>query len=681
MNTLNIGLAGQPNTGKSTLFNRLTGARQHVGNWPGKTIEQKSGEFSQGDKTIRLVDLPGTYSLSANSPEELIARHYIVTDEMDTLVLMVDASQLHRSCYLLAEIIGINTRVVVVCTMVDVARAQGKSIDFEKLEQRLKLPVAAINASTGEGMDGLKKKLATLPGKWAGIPKGPLENKYRSILGDAFDRLVRQLPEQGIEKYSSGWLAARLIEGDTEILELVKSVCGDKRCAHIRNLASGIKDGPLAVANARYAWIRELLTGIVSSQKRDRVFTIKGFDRLATHGLWGKGLALAMILLGISGSLTLASPVLMGLYTYVLPLLAKLISRTLTAWQVPMIINSFVCDALFPGISIACMAVLFIMISIFFFSVMENIGYVSRVAYVFDSWMARLGLHGKSILPFISGFLCNIIGVAGSRVIDSAAQRRTTIAASLAVPCMSCWGVILLVASIFFGINAVWVVGALLLATLMHITVTAWLFRDRSQKRKDAPGLIMELPPYHKPSWQAIFHFVMGRTKIVAAKAGTAILVAVLLIWALSYSATGGITGGILYKFGKAIEPFSMVIGFDWRLLIAIIFSAFAKEASLGVIAILFGVGELGTSLSGTILSPVIYDAGQLTHVMGSTISKASALAFIFGFYFNVPCFATIAIIRSETLSIGFTAVIAGYYFLVAMAMAGIAYRFGLMIF
>jgi ferrous iron transport protein B len=246
---------------------------------------------------------------------------------------------------------------------------------------------------------------------------------------------------------------------------------------------------------------------------------------------------------------------------------------------------------------------------------------------------------------------------------------------------MSCWGVILLVAAIFFGIKAIWVVMSLLLVMILHIAFTAWLFRDRSTSRTDAPGLIMELPPYHKPSWQAIFHFVLGRMKNIATKAGTIILIAISLIWVLTYSGTGEITGGILYKFGKAVEPVSMLIGLDWRLLIALVFSAFAKEAALGAIAILFGVGELGTSLSGTLFSPVTYNTGELTHVIGVTVSKASALAFIFGFYFNVPCFATIAIIRSETHSTRFAVLIAGYYFLVALVVAGIAYRIGLMIF
>jgi ferrous iron transport protein B len=191
----------------------------------------------------------------------------------------------------------------------------------------------------------------------------------------------------------------------------------------------------------------------------------------------------------------------------------------------------------------------------------------------------------------------------------------------------------------------------------------------------------MELPPYHKPSWPAIFQFVFGRLKSVASKAGTTILIAISLIWVLTYSDTGDITGGLLYKFGKAVEPASLIVGFDWRLLIAFIFSAFAKEASLGAIAILFGVGELGTSLSGTFLSPVMFDTAELTNVIGAAVSKASALAFIFGFYFNVPCFATIAIVRSETHSIRFIFLIAGYYLLTSLMIAGIVYRLGLMIF
>ena len=678
---LNVGLAGQPNTGKSTLFNRLTGGRQHVGNWPGKTVERKSGEFSYKDKTVNLVDLPGTYSLSANSAEEIVSRHHIVSDQMDALIILVDASQLQRSMYLAAELTGINTRVIVALTMVDVAKAQGKSLNIKKLEQKLNVPVTAINAVTGEGLNVLKEKVVQLAQSTSRISETPLQKKYRLVIGDSFDKLVRQLPEQGIKRYSPVWLASRLIERDHEIFELVKNNCDSNTLARIKAIVSKITYGPLCVANARYAWIEALLADVVSKDGADPMFTVKGFDRPATHWLWGKILAVIIIFLGIAASLALASPVLVGVYSYALPKLAQSIHRLLTAWDVPLFINSFICDALFPGMSIALVTVFFIAGSILLFSIMENVGYVSRIAYVFDSWMEGLGLHGKSVLPFICGFLCNIIGVVGSRVIDSAAQRRTTIVTCLAVPCMSCWGVILLVASIFFGINATWVVMSLLLATMVHISFTAWLFRDRSTSRKNAPGLIMELPPYHKPSIQAIFHFVLGRTKIVASKAGTTILTAIVLIWALSYSGTNGITGGLLYKFGKAVEPVSMIVGLDWRLLTAIIFSAFAKEAALGVIAVLFGAGELGTSLSGTLLSPVIYDTGQLTQMMGIGISKASALAFVFAFYFNVPCFATIAIIRSETLSMRFALKVAGYYFIAAMAIAGIAYRIGLMIF
>ena len=678
---LHVGLAGQPNTGKSTLFNRLTGGRQHVGNWPGKTVEKKSGEFTHENQTIRLVDLPGTYSLSANSAEELISRNHIVSDEMDALIVMVDASQLQRSMYLLTEIAGINTKVIVVCTMVDVATDQGKSIDTQKLQQRLGVPVVAINAAKGEGIESLKKVFAEADSRTGQIVDDLLKEKYQAVIGKPFEELVQQLPRQGIEKYSPGWLATRLIENDHEIIELVKNASDEKSFGKISAVLKGIKDGALSVANARYAWIEEMLRGVVSRDTAEHIFTIKGFDRLAIHWLWGKILAVIMISFGIAVSILLMSPFYIGLYYFILPKLATVINESLIALHTPLYIQSLITDALFPGISIIAMLFFFLITSIFVFGAMENVGYISRIAYVFDSWMERLGLHGKSILPFISGFLCNMIGVVGSRVIDSTAQRRTTIATSLVIPCMSCWGGILLVATIFFGIHAVWIVTTLLLATILHIAFTAWLFRDQSTSRKDAPGLIMELPPYHKPSWRAIFHFVIGRIRNIVPKTSTTILIAVLLIWALTYSGTGSITGGILYRFGKAVEPVSMLIGFDWRLLAAIIFSAFGKEAALGAIAILFGVGELGTSLGGTFLSPVAFDASALTHVIATTVSKASALAFIFAFYFNVPCFATVAIVHSETLSTRFTLQLAAYYFLVALLIAGVAYRIGLLLF
>ena len=676
----NLGLAGQPNTGKSSLFNVLTGGRQHVGNWPGKTIERKSGLYSHNDKRVEIVDLPGTYSLRANSTEELISRNHIVSDETDALIVMIDASQLQRSMYLLAEITGIGVPVILACTMMDIAQGQGKSIDIEKLEHNLGVPVAAINAATGKGIEALKDRILSLKLKPAHISKTPLHNKYLDIVGNVFDRLIRRLPQNGIGKYSASWLAVRLIERDHEIIELVRASCDDETFTQINTTLEEVKDGPLSVANARYAWIEEILYGVVIKNTPDHLLTIKGFDRMAIHWFWGKIMSVLIILLGITVSMLLVSPI-MAFYYYGLPPLMEFINQALTASALPLLLQSFLADAVIPGMVIAAMISLCIPIWILVFAVLENIGYISRVAYVFNAWMESLGLNGKSILPFISGFLCNIMGVAGSRVIDSHAQRKTTIATSLAVPCLGAWAVILLMAPIFFGIQAIWIVFALFFTMLVHISFTAWLFRDKSINRADAPGLIMELPPYHKPNWSTIFQILLRKTKSVAARAGTIIIVATLLIWAFTFSGTGEIANSILYRFGKAVEPVSMLIGFDWRLLTAIIFSAFAKEASIGVIAILFGAGEAGTSLSSAMVSPGIFDQAALTSAIGAGVSKASALAFIFAFYFNVPCLPTVAFIRSETLSVSFSLLVAGYYFLGALVIAAVTYRIGLMIF
>jgi ferrous iron transport protein B len=266
-------------------------------------------------------------------------------------------------------------------------------------------------------------------------------------------------------------------------------------------------------------------------------------------------------------------------------------------------------------------------------------------------------------------------------VIDSEEQRKVTIATSLAIPCPGIWGVVALLSGIFFEGAAPLIAGALFVASILHIMFTAWFFRDKSVRKEEMPGLIMELPPFHMPNWKTIFQYVWGKAKTVTVKAGGAIGIGILGVWALTYTDSGDITQSALYGVGKFLEPATQLVGFDWRLALSFIIAAFSKEATLGAIAIFFGLSEYGTSLGSAIYSPIAYDATALSAAIGATVSKASALAFIFAFYFNIPCFGTIAAIRSETHSAGLTLKLSAYYVVTALIIAGIVYRIGLMIF
>lgn len=677
--TVRIGLAGQPNTGKSTLFNRLTGARQHVGNWPGKTVEQKSGSFSYDGQKYTLVDLPGTYSLSANSVEELITRDQIVSEDTDVLIVLIDASQIHRSMYLLSEIAGIDIPVIAVCTMVDVALKQGITVNVEKMEKRLGIPVVAINATRNEGIDHLKEKIGSAGIQGNRLSDLELSKEYEKILGHSFSQIRSLLPEKKFGKYGNVWLASRLMERDTQITNLVREKTNEEQQTRLDSVMAESNQGALDIANARYAWIKNVLTEAIDRQNRDRPFQLCRFDRWITHWFFGKIISTLMILAGFALSFILVIPFMKILNMIIFPVISSLLKKGLIQAEAPAWMMSFTIKALIPGVNITLTMILFIVAVIFVFSLMEDIGLTARIAFVFDGVMERLGLNGKSVFPFISSLGCNIAGVVGSRVIDSSEQRKVTIATSLVMPCLGNWGVISLVSAVFFGGKAVWVVMSLFAVTILHALFTSWVFGGRLNRKKRRPGLIMELPPYHKPSWKTIFQFVWGKLKNVARKAGKAIFLAIVAVWALTYTGSGDITQSALYAFGKLLEPYSMLIGLDWRLLLSLLISTFAKEAAIGAITIFFGLGQLGT---GGILSSLgFHDTGELAKVIGMSISKASSLAFIFAFYFNVPCAGTIAAVHSETHSVRFTCAVAAYYIAGALFIAGIAYRIGLALF
>jgi ferrous iron transport protein B len=260
---MTIGLLGQPNTGKSTLFNRLTGARQHVGNWPGKTVEQKSGEFRSNDITYHLVDLPGTYSLAANSEEELITRDFIFSGQSDAIVVVIDASQMERSLYLLADYAGINLPVVVVLNMMDVAHQNGKKIDCPQIAKKLKIPVVPMVATKKTGTAALLDGLKTAAVNQGVIVTQAMLKEYRTAFGATFDALLNLLPEGGIGNYSAMWLGGKLLEGDQQIMKLVRDTVDREQWVQIEALINQNSDGALRASNCKYEWVKRIIAGNV----------------------------------------------------------------------------------------------------------------------------------------------------------------------------------------------------------------------------------------------------------------------------------------------------------------------------------------------------------------------------------------------------------------------------------
>lgn len=662
-NERKIALLGQPNSGKSTVFNTLTGAHQHVGNWPGKTVEKVEGEFTRNGVKYLVADLPGTYSLSANSDEEIVTRDYIASGGAELTCILADASQLERSLFMLADYAGINTPAMLVLTMTDVSKAQGKSVDAEKLSQKLGIPVVSMVApdkkSYGSFYQALEESMKA--------PKRLSANALTALYESggqkaAYEKALSLVPADGIDQYSPAWLAAKLLEGDSVVAHKVSAVSNKEA---VKAFLAGNPDGSLYTSDCKFAWIESILSGTVTKTKKDSQLLTR-FDRAAISKRWGKAIAIGIVLLGIILSMVVAAPIMTvggQIPTLLYPLVESI---GLPAW-----LTSFI-----NGTIVTALGWVFSMAGFVFginlvFGLLEEVGYMARVSYVFDNTMNKLGLQGKSIMPMLVSFGCTIGGAAGTRVIDSYGQRILTIALAWAVPCGATFAVIpALASSIFGGMGAIGVMLLIFAIMFLHIMITAKIFGRKLSPVEDRTGLIMELPPYHKPRWGSLLRTTVVRAWDVFKKAFVVVVVVAAVFWALTYSGSGDMTGSVLYKFGKAIEPVTKFFGMGWQTFLAFVSSMISKEAVLGVTSVLFtGAGSIWEA---TATGAADANIGQ---IIAASISKPEALAFILAVNFNVPCLMALNATLHETHSAKWTVRIALYYIATALIISCLTYH------
>ena len=658
-----VALLGQPNSGKSTIFNMLTGSHQHVGNWPGKTVEKKEGHFSYNGNEYLLADLPGTYSLSANSDEEIVTRDYIASGGAELVCILADASQLERSLFMLADYAGINTPAMLVLTMSDVAKSQGKSVDTKKLSQKLGIPVVSLTAldkkSYGEFYKALEMSIAS-PKR---LDSSDLEALYESDeQKEAYKEALKLVPTSGIDQYSAKWLAAKLLEGDTVIARKVSAVT-DK--VTVKAFVERNKNGSLYTSDCKFAWIESLLSDTVTKEKKG-LHIMSKFDRAAISGGFGKLIAIGIVLLGLVGSMIVAMP-LMGIGGMIPSLLNPIVENI----GLPAMLSSFISNTIITALGWVFSMAGFVFGINLVFGLIEEIGYMARVSYVFDNTMNKLGLQGKSIMPMLVSFGCTIGGAAGTRVIDSWGQKILTIALAWAVPCGATFAVIPTLASAIFGGTGAILVMLLLFAIMfVHIFITAKIFGRNLSPVEERTGLIMELPPYHKPRWGNLLRTTLLRMWDVFRKAFTVVVVVSAVFWLLTYSADGTAANSALYKFGNAIEPVTKFFGMGWQTFIAFLSSMVSKEAVLGVTSVLF-MGS-GSIMDATVAVPEGVDAGA---ILATAISRPEALAFMVAVTFNVPCLMAVASTYQESHSLKWTLKIAIYYITSALIYSCLTYH------
>lgn len=645
-----VALAGQPNVGKSTLFNLLTGLHQHVGNWPGKTVERKEGHFTFNGASYRIVDLPGTYSLTANSPEELIAREFILRERPDVVVAVVDAATLERSLYLVAELLPLPAPVIVALNMMDVARQEGIQVEPEVLQAALGVPVVPMSAVRGVGMQKLLETVErTARGDLPYAPRLPqIRPDHQEVLKVISEQIAGYVPEP----YPGDWVALKLLEGDPEVTQMMRAALPPERWEEVYAVLRAHDDAQVAVASGRYEWIGRMVRAAVTRPRIGQIGLTERLDRWATHPLWG-----LVILTGILGvvfwlTYTVGAPLQSLLETYLVGTLADGARSLLSG--APTWLSGLLADGIIGGVG----AVLtFLPILVIFFAAMaflEDVGYMARAAYVMDRFMHLIGLHGKSFLPLFLGLGCNVPAILGTRVIESGRARLLTILLAPIVPCTARMAVIAFLAPAFFGPAAPLVSWGLVLLSLGTLALAGIVLnRLLFQGRRSA--FIMELPLYHLPNWRTIGLSVWGRSWAFVRKAGTVILVVSVVIWALSSLPGGDTERSYLAQLGKLLEPAGRLMGLDWRLTVALLSSFIAKENSIATLGVLFRTSEEG-----------------LANLLAATYSSAAALAFLVVQLLFIPCMATVAAIRQETSSWRWTVFSIGLLLVISL-LAGMA--------
>ncbi len=649
-----MALAGSPNTGKSTVFNLLTGLSQHVGNWPGKTIEQKTGVLRRGNWTINIVDLPGTYSLTANSAEEQIARDYLVKENPDVVVAVLNAASLERNLYLVAELIELSPRLIIALNMIDVAHQQGMKINPEALAATLNVPVIPVIANKNKGLKELVEQIELEYDR----PAGSREVKhieYGSEIKDTIDHVAGLLTPEITAPYPQHWTAMKLLEGDEQINKLIRMRCPADRWQILDDYLGENESAAVDIATLRFEWVEKMVAVAQEKPHIGWVSFSERIDRAAIHPILG-----LLILIGILGLIFwlvygLGIPIQKFLQVNFIEKGRALVYEYLSF--MPIWFQSFWADGILSGVGTV---LTFIPILFFFFAAwaaMEDIGYTARAAFVTDRFMHLLGLHGKSCLPLVLGFGCNVPAVLGTRIIDSPRARLLTILLTPLVPCSGRMAVIAIVAAAFFGSQAVLVsMGIIIFSLLMLVLIGIIL--NRFLIRGESSALIMELPLYHVPNarligivtWQNILAFIK--------RAGTIILAVSLVVWLLGIIPNGNINDSILSQFGKIIEPVGRLMGLNWQMMVALLTSFIAKENTIATLGIL--LGGTGTDLSQ-----------QLKQIM----TPAAAVSFLVFQVLFIPCVATVAAIRQETGGWRWPLFSVAFQFILAFSIAILIYQ------
>lgn len=660
MKTCRIALAGNPNSGKTTLFNALTGANHYVGNWAGVTVEKREGSTSYKDNTVAVTDLPGIYSISPYSIEEKITRNFIIEDQCDVVVNIVDASFLERNLFLSTQLLELQRPMVIALNMMDEAKKKGIKIDIEKLSKELGVAIVPIIARNNEGIDKLLDVILETANK---SENNTLESNFHLDYGVNYEKqitdLTKKLSEVDTDMYNLRWLSIKLIESDEELADKFSS------------FSAGNEDFELYVTNKKYEFITKVLSRTAKMPKENYDETSSRIDKYLLNRFIGIPLFAAMMTLVFYLTFTVGgvfqgildeffSVTVSGLVT---SLLAKL---DVASWMISLIV-----DGVIGGVGgvltfVPNIAILFIAISL-----LEDSGYMARVAFLMDKWMSKVGLSGKTFIPMILGFGCNVPAIMGARTLESENDRLLAILINPFMSCGARFPVYVLFVTVFFPNNQTLVMISLYSLGVAMALIFAYIFRKTIFKGEQSP-FIMELPPYRFPNLKTLAIHVWEKVKGYVVKAGTVIFGASVILWfVLNFNQTGMVEISESYgaMFGEIMAPVFAPLGFgNWQSALSLISGIAAKEIVIANMSILYGLGEGATT-------------AQLGAVLSTEFTKLSAYAFMVFVLLYTPCVAVIGVIKRETNSWKWTIFSVVYQLLVAWFMAMLVFQIGSLFF
>ncbi len=719
---LSIALAGNPNSGKTTIFNNMTGTRQKVGNWPGVTVEKKEGSINKSGYDLKIIDLPGTYSLTPFSIEEIVARNFILDERPDVVIDIIDASNLERSLYLATQLREIDCKVLFALNMADVARTRGIKIDDKKLSELLAVPVVFTIGNKNKGIETLLERAIELAESDDVIPK-KRKVKYSKDIEDSISKMEHFIENHAADSipYNVRWTAIKLLEDDKIVKERILEKTGKigedilrEIDNHRKFLVDRFDDDPeIVMTDERYGFIAGIIMEVLTTSTKQRVDISRNVDLVLTNRFIGFPIFIFFIWAMFQLTFSLGAYPMDWISSGI-----NLISTLLAQMLPDNMVKDFLVNGVIAGVGSVMIFLPNILILFFCIALFEDTGYMSRAAFLMDKIMHLIGLHGKSFIPMLMGFGCNVPAIMASRTLESEKDRTLTI---LITPFMSCSArlpVYIILAGAFFGVKAGTVIFGIYLLGIILSIITGRLFRSTLLRGADAP-FVMELPPYRIPMIKSLLIHMWDRSKIFLKKMGGYILAGSVVVWTLSafplnisysknydleieqvktYFQTEMETAqesdktllaqkrdvavaelitrkkaekaekSFMGRIGKVVAPIFSPIGIDWRGSVALLTGFVAKEIVVSTMGILYAADERE-------------DSEALKHaLLSSGMTPIGALAMMVFVLLYMPCLATLAAIRRETASLKWMIFSISYSTLLAWGMAFLVYQGGKMI-